>query len=64
MPFQAIWNHVGNPAITVPSGAGPEGLPLSVQMVARPPGEETLLALAGQLERERPWADRRPPLAS
>ena len=64
VPFQAVWNHLGNPGITVPSGVGPGGLPLSVQMVARPDGEETLLALAGQVERERPWADRRPPLAT
>ena len=64
VPFQAVWNHVGNPAMTIPSGMAPEGLPLSVQLVARPDGEETLLALAGQVERARPWADRRPPLAA
>jgi amidase len=64
VPFQAIWNHIGNPAMTIPSGFGPEGLPLSVQLAGRPDGEETLLALAGQIERARPWADRRPPLAA
>jgi amidase len=64
VPFQAIWNHLGNPAMTVPSGMAPEGLPTSVQLVARPDGEETLLALAGQIERARPWAERRPPLAA
>ena len=64
VPFQAVWNHVGNPAMTVPSGTSPEGLPLSVQLAARPDGEETLLAVAGQLERARPWADRRPPMAA
>jgi amidase len=64
VPFQAVWNHLGNPGICVPSGLGSAGVPLSVQMVARPDGEETLLALAAQVERERPWADRRPPLAA
>ena len=64
VPFQAVWNHVGNPAITIPSAVGDGGLPLSVQIAARPDGEETLLALAGQIERARPWADRRPPLAA
>ena len=63
VPFQAVWNHVGNPAITIPSGLSPEGLPTSVQLAGRPDGEETLLALAGQIERARPWAERRPPLA-
>jgi amidase len=64
VPFQAVWNHVGNPAMTIPSAMSAEGLPLSVQLAARPHGEETLLALAGQIERARPWADRRPPLAA
>ncbi|HEX8206664.1 MAG TPA: amidase [Solirubrobacteraceae bacterium] len=64
VPFQAVWNHLGNPAMTIPSALGSAGVPLSVQLVARPDGEETLLAVAGQLERARPWADRRPPLAA
>ena len=64
VPFQAVWNHVGNPALTIPSALGQEGVPLSVQLVGRPDGEETLLALAGQIERARPWADRRPPIAA
>jgi amidase len=63
VPFQAVWNHLGNPAMTFPSGASAEGVPLSVQVVARPRAEETLLALAAQVERARPWADRHPPLA-
>jgi amidase len=64
VPFQAVWNHLGNPAMTIPSGMSPEGLPLSVQLAAAPHGEETLLALAGQIERAKPWADRRPPLSA
>jgi amidase len=38
------------------------GLPLSVQLVSRPGDEGTILSLAAQLESERPWADRRPPV--
>ena len=64
VPFQAVWNHLGNPAMTIPSGMAPEGIPTSVQLAARPDGEETLLALAGQIERARPWADRRPAIAA
>lgn len=64
VPFNAVWNHLGNPAMTFPAGMSSSGLPLSVQIVARPRAEETLLSLAGQVERARPWADRRPPLAT
>ena len=50
-PFAAPWNLAGWPAMAVPAGVGRDGLPLSVQLVARPGGEALLLALAGQLER-------------
>ena len=63
VPFTAIWNHLGNPAAAVPAGVDARGLPLAVQLVGRPDGEETLLALAAQLEAARPWADRRPPVS-
>ena len=54
-PFCAPWNFLGWPAMAVPAGLGPNGMPLSVQLVARPRGEATLLGLAAQLERLRPW---------
>ena len=57
------WNYLGNPAAAVPAGFTENGLPLSVQLVGRPDDEETLLSLAGQIEAERPWADRRPPIS-
>ena len=60
--FGPPWNYLGNPAAAVPAGFTDDGLPLSVQLVGRPNDEATLLSLAAQLESERPWADRRPPL--
>lgn len=54
-PFAAPWNLAGWPAMAVPAGIATNGLPLSVQLVGRPGSEASLLALAAQLERLRPW---------
>ena len=62
-PYCVPWNHLGNPAMAVPSGFSAEGMPLSVQIIGRPGDEATLLSLAGQIEAERPWADARPPIS-
>ena len=57
------WNVTAQPAASVPAGFTEEGLPLAVQLVGRRNDEATVLSLAAQLEAERPWADRRPPIA-
>lgn len=62
-PFCVPWNHLGNPAMAVPAGFAADGMPLSVQLIGRPGDEATLLSLAAQIEAERPWADRRPPIS-
>jgi amidase len=54
-PFAAPWNVLGWPAVSVPAGLSPDGLPLGVQLVGRPGSEATLLGLAAELERARPW---------
>jgi amidase len=63
VPFNVLWNSTGQPAVSIPAGVSADGLPLAVQLIARPSEEATLLSLAAQLEHERPWADRRPPLS-
>ena len=63
VPFTILWNITGQPAASVPAGFSAEGLPLAVQIVGRPGDERTVLALAAELEVERRWADRRPPVA-
>jgi amidase len=62
-PYCVPWNHLGNPAMAVPAGFSPEGMPLSIQVIGRRGDEATLLSLAAQIEAERPWADRRPPIS-
>jgi amidase len=61
VPFTVLWNSTGQPAASVPAGISCTGLPLAVQLIARPNDEATLLSLAAQLEHERPWTDRHPP---
>ncbi|MDX6708092.1 MAG: amidase [Solirubrobacteraceae bacterium] len=63
VPFNGLWNHIGNPAAAVPAGFDSDGLPLSVQLVGRPDSERTLFSLAAQIEAARPWADQRPPIS-
>ncbi len=62
-PYCVPWNHLGNPAMSVPMGFADDGMPLAVQIIARPGDESTLLSLAAQLEAERPWAQARPPIS-
>jgi amidase len=63
-PYTAVFNVTGQPAISLPLFHGDDGLPLGVQLAGRPADEATLLSLAAQLEAARPWADRRPELAT
>jgi amidase len=63
-PYTAIYNVSGQPAMSVPLFHGEDGLPTAVQIAGRPADEATLLSLAAQLETARPWADRRPELAT
>ena len=62
MPNTQAFNLTGQPAMSVPLAWSGGGLPLGLQFVGRPAGEATLFRLAGQLEKARPWAGRRPPL--
>jgi amidase len=62
-PYSAIVNVTGLPAIALPLYHGEDGLPLAIQLIGRPAAEGELLALAAQLERAHPWAQRRPELS-
>jgi amidase len=60
-PFTSMVNVSGLPAITLPVHQTSAGLPMGVQVIGRPGGEATLLALGAQLERRLRWQDRVPP---
>jgi amidase len=59
-PYAAPWNLAGFPAIVVPVGVRPDGLPVGVQLVGPPSSERLLLAVAGQFERAAPWQRHAP----
>jgi amidase len=58
----SAFNMTGQPAISLPTHTGPDGLPIGVQLVGGPWDEALLLRVAAQLESAQPWADRRPSL--
>lgn len=62
-PFTALVNVTGQPAVSLPLHWTREDVPVGVQLIGKPFAEATLVRLAAQLERARPWAHRRPPVS-
>jgi amidase len=60
--FTPPWNMTGQPAISLPLGTSPNGLPIGMMLIARYADEATLVRVAAQLEQARPWLDRHPPI--
>lgn len=61
-PYCYIFNMTGQPALAVPAGFDPGGLPLGVQLAARTGREELLLSLGSAVEARLGLLDRRPPM--
>ncbi len=59
--FTSPSDMTGNPAASVPVGFTPDGLPVGLHIVGRWGEDDTVLRAARELERERPWAQQRPP---
>jgi Asp-tRNA(Asn)/Glu-tRNA(Gln) amidotransferase A subunit family amidase len=62
--FTLPFNVSGQPAVSLPLHWSSDGLPIGVQIVAAFGREDLLFRLAGQLEQEMPWGDRRPPITA
>jgi Asp-tRNA(Asn)/Glu-tRNA(Gln) amidotransferase A subunit family amidase len=55
-------NFTGHPAISVPAGTTPEGLPVGMQIIGRRHRDESVLALASRFEQAQPWFQNYPGL--
>lgn len=58
----AAGNLAGLPALCLPCGFAPSGLPLALQFVGRPFSENTLLSLGAWFQSQTDWHRRRPPV--
>ena len=59
-----MFNLASAPAGTVPCGFNSQGLPIGLQIGARPGGDEMILKVAHAYEQATPWHTMRPPEAS
>jgi Asp-tRNA(Asn)/Glu-tRNA(Gln) amidotransferase A subunit family amidase len=49
------FNYTGHPAVSVPMGIGPEGVPMGLQVIAPRFADALALGLAAGLEQAQPW---------
>jgi aspartyl-tRNA(Asn)/glutamyl-tRNA(Gln) amidotransferase subunit A len=56
-------NVTGLPALSVPCGFSPSGLPIGFQVIGRPLQETTLLRIGHAYETAKPWHTRKPDLS-
>ena len=55
-------NFTGHPAISVPAGTTPEGLPVGLQIIGGRHADESVLAFASRFEQTQPWFQSYPGL--
>jgi amidase len=55
-------NLMGTPAMSLPLAMHSSGVPIGVQIAAKPAADHLVLQVAAQLEQAMPWKDRTPPL--
>jgi aspartyl-tRNA(Asn)/glutamyl-tRNA(Gln) amidotransferase subunit A len=62
--FCAPFNISGLPAISVPCGFSPDGMPIGLQIIGKPFDEETLFRIADAFERSTEWHLKYPAIAT
>lgn len=63
IPFTPVFNVTGQPSASLPLHWTDDDLPVGVMFSAAVADEAVLFRLAAQIEAERPWADRAPPMS-
>jgi amidase len=64
IPATSMFNMSGQPSMSMPLAWNAAGLPLGLMFSARLGDEATLFRLAAQLEQERPWKAKLPPVCA
>jgi amidase len=64
IPFTAVQNIAGTPAMSMPLFWNEQGLPIGAHFAAGYGKDDLLYSLAAQLEEARPWAGRLPPVCA
>lgn len=62
--YTGQWNFTGLPAVALPCGFAPNGLPLSAQVIGRPFADGTVLRVADAYQRVTDWHLRSPELGA
>jgi Asp-tRNA(Asn)/Glu-tRNA(Gln) amidotransferase A subunit family amidase len=62
--FCAPFNISGLPAMSVPCGFSPQGMPIGLQIIGKPFDEETVLRIADAFERSTQWHLKYPTIAA
>jgi aspartyl-tRNA(Asn)/glutamyl-tRNA(Gln) amidotransferase subunit A len=60
--FTRIYNLIGIPSLCLPCGFSSSGLPIGLQVAAKPFAEETVLRVGHAYEINTPWKNRHPSL--
>ena len=60
--YTRVYNITGSPAISVPCGFGPDGLPVGLHLAGRNFDELTVLRAAYAYQQATDWHTRRPPI--
>jgi amidase len=58
--FTPPFNLTGQPSLSLPLWQSASNLPIGMMFTGRYADEATLFRLAGQLEKDLPWVDRKP----